>query len=542
MKILQLHLKLLLRTKWCWVFFPLFSYFAYGAIYDTLYNLSLSGYVTQTLIFFGAMFAYYNRIREKKEVGEYVSILPCFRVSQIWMILAESIYIVLLLSLMTGFMLVYGIYLGTEGWLLKEAMWYCVIYFWLPCLVALSFGDILGRGTPRKFHVLVIIVVGLLVGPAMRHFRYVMMIPLCGVKIAGKIIAAISLGQASICTTADPFYGFPIEQGRIYYQLFILGCLWSFYILRKRRRSWRSAVAIILTALMLILFLNSGRYVICDLMTEELSARENYDLFYYRDHKSFYHVGNSKIEGIKGKVKLRKNLLFEGELKLRANEKIKETSFILYHDLKIKRIEGKNIKRFQQDSDTVRVYFDKEIQKNEAYEIQLEYEGYSSPYYYSNEKDCFLPAFFAWLPCEGEGTCFKVKSLSMYLRNLGNINQTYDITVDSRYPYYFHDRTLISSNHIQHYREKGIEVISPVRLDQDRRKKLIQEYKRISRDKIRKIILVPRRNGGNKIYSNVYGNTYFSDCFYWLNNRSIFSRKDLKEEWEEAMQCAKKTP
>ena len=140
------------------MFFPLFSYFAYGAIYDSMYNLSLSGYVTQTLIFFGGMFAYYNRIREKREVGEYVSVLPYFRSSQMWMLLAEGIYVVLILLLMTGFVFIYGVYLGTEGWLLKEAMWYCVIYFWLPCLVALSFGDILGRGTPRKFHVLVIIV------------------------------------------------------------------------------------------------------------------------------------------------------------------------------------------------------------------------------------------------------------------------------------------------------------------------------------------------------------------------------------------------
>jgi uncharacterized membrane protein len=119
MKILQLHLKLLIRTKWCWLFFPLFCFFSYGAIYDSLYNLSLSGYVTQTLIFFGAMFAYYNHIRKKKEVGEYVSVLPYFRSSQMWMLLAEGIYVVLILLLMTGFVFIYGVYLGTEGWLFQ---------------------------------------------------------------------------------------------------------------------------------------------------------------------------------------------------------------------------------------------------------------------------------------------------------------------------------------------------------------------------------------------------------------------------------------
>ena len=542
MKILQLHLKLLIRTKWCWLFFPLFCFFSYGAIYDSLYNLSLSGYVTQTLIFFGAMFAYYNHIRKKKEVGEYVSVLPYFRTSQMWMILAESIYIVLLLLLMTGFVFVYGVYLGAEGWLLKEAMIYCFIYFWLPCFVSLSYGYIMGSGTPRKFHVLLIIGVGLLVGPVMRHFWYCILAVSCGTKIADKIIGAISIGQVSICTTADSFYGFQIEQGRIYYLLFIIGCLWSIYFLKKRRRGWQSAVAIIVTALMAILYLNSGRYVIYDQMSEELSARENYDLYFYMEHESFYHAGNSVIEGIEGNVKLRKNLFFEGRLKLRAKENIKDTSFILYHDLEVKNIEGENVKGFEQKADSVRVYFDKEIQKGEVYFIKIKYEGYSSPYFYSNEKGCFLPGYFAWLPFEGEGSCFKVKGWTLKLRNIVNENQNYDIKVDSRYPYYFKQGTLISNNHMKRYRENEVEVVSPVKLDQDRRKKLIQVNRCISKGRIKEIILVPNEGGTNRIYSTVYGRTYFADSFFWLHRNANLSKKYLKEEWEEAVQCAKEAP
>ena len=44
------------------------------------------------------------------------------------------------------------------------------------------------------------------------------------------------------------------------------------------------------------------------------------------------------------------------------------------------------------------------------------------------------------------------------------------------------------------------------------------------------------------MYSTVRGSTYFSDDFYWLHSNTSISKKYLKEEWEEAVQCAKEAP
>jgi hypothetical protein len=87
-----------------------------------------------------------------------------------------------------------------------------------------------------------------------------------------------------------------------------------------------------------------------------------------------------------------------------------------------------------------------------------------------------------------------------------------------------------------------VEVISPVKLDQDRRKKLIQMNRCISKGRIKEIILVPNEGGTNRIYSTVYGRTYFADSFFWLYRDTNLSKKYLKEEWEEAVQCAKEAP
>ncbi|SDW03699.1 hypothetical protein SAMN05216391_101167 [Lachnospiraceae bacterium KHCPX20] len=538
MKILQLHLKLLIRTKWCWLFFPLFCFFSYGAIYDSLYNLSLSGYVTQTLIFFGGMFAYYNRIREKREVGEYVSVLPYFRSSQMWMLLAEGIYVVLILLLMTGFVFIYGVYLGTEGWLLKEAVWYCFIYFWLPCFVSLSFGYILGSGEPRKFHVLVIIILGFLVGPVMRYFWYTLLMVLLGPHIAEKIITTISLGQSSISTGCDPFYGFQIECGRIFHLLSVLFFL-LFCCTLKKKSIRKKVVACTMFVLTVVLYLNSGRYVIHDLQSEEPSVKSNYDLDYYKEHKSFYHPGNSTVEKISGEVKLRKDLSFKGKIQLKANKAIKETSFILYHDLKVKCLSGRNVKAFEQKADTIRIFFDKEIQRNEVYSVEIEYEGYSSPYFYSNEKGCFLPGYFAWLPCTGEGSCFEADK--QYVRMLGVVDDIYNIRIDSRYPYYFHRGTLISNNHVRVYHVNGIQVISPVRIEKGKRERLIQAFLDFSNYNIDEIILMPQEQDNVSLPYVVCGSTYFADASDWIGN-VILSKKDLKEEWEEAVQCAKEAP
>ncbi len=543
MKILQLHLKLLFRTKWCWLFFPLFSYFAYGAIYDSMYNLALSGYVTQTLIFFGGMFAYYNRIREKKEVGEYVSILPYFRSSQMWALLAEGIYMVLILLLMTGFVFGYGMYLGTEEWLLKEAMWYCIIYFWLPCFVSLSFGYILGGGKPRKFHVLVIIVVGLLVGPVMRYLWYTLLMIFLGPDMAEKIIATISLGQSSISTGCDPFYGFQIERGRIFHLLGILFFLLFCYAI-KRKNKRQTIVACVMYVLMVVLCLKSGRYVIHDLQSEEPSVKSNYDWNYYQNHKVFYKSGNSKIEKISGNVKLGKGLMFRGAITLIANESLKETSFILYHDLKVRNINGKNIKSFKQKADTIEIYFDREIRKNEMYTIEIEYEGYSSPYFYTNEKGCFLPGYFAWLPCEGKGTCFesnnKYRTISK-ARMLGVLDDIYDIHVDSKYPYYFYKGTLISDKHFLVYHVDGVKVISPIRIEKRKRENLTQTFINFSNNNLKDIILSPPKQDSVSPRFMFCESTYFADASVWISN-TILSNKELEEEWEEAVQCAKEAP
>lgn len=537
MKILKLHLKLLFRNKAFWIFFPIMAYLAYGAVYDSIYNLALSGYLTQVLLFYGLMFGYFNRIKIRKETGEYVSILPFYNRSIIFSVIAEYIFSTIILIMVSGIIIIQGVYLGSEIWILREAVIYNFIYFWLPCYTSILCGHILGNGGEKKINVVIIILLALLVGPVLRHFWYSLMALTIGETIADKVIRFISIGQTNIGTSADIFYGFQIEKFRVFHIGVIVSVLILIDLCLRKRINIRRGILLLMSIILCFLgYVRSGIGVNNSLTSEEISTRSNAELAYYSNVDAVCKKTDLRIERITGDVFVCDKLRFDGKIIIQVLKDCSNADLVLYHNLKVKEIKGENIKDYSQNKDELTIVFDRVLKAEEKIELNIKYEGDTSPYFFANEKGCFLPEYYAWLPYSGKGTCFEWDGYNLQPRFLDRKDTKCDIRVNSKYPFFHNNGTLISMSHLNVYSEGEVTVVSPVALNKKVLKENCAEIQKVSKGAIKKIILVPTVVDEMSNLSRVCGDMFYSDYMFWVKDCEM--KEYLAEEYRRCCTCS----
>ena len=452
-------------------------------------SLSLTGYVTQALIFIGLIIGYHGGLRDRRQAGEYIFVLEHSFSGKVLSFAAELCFIALVQAALLIYVLLLGILSGQEIWFFREAFMYILLYYFLPMVFCDLIGNLFSFLGEKPVLYFVLIMIGLIIGPVGRILFESIVDIVFGDKAGLWLTDFINIGQIDIGRGMDLFYGLQIEMKRFFHMLMLIFMAVAFYLilglgLYKRRGVTHYCIPLLCITVGIIFLI---RYLAPGFVqTSEASynsfAIGFYDRMYYTGKSEERLDGSFRISKIEGEIDTRIFFSFDGRVSGKMLEDTDEIDFTLYHDLKVGSVSGEGVKGFSQKEDTVRIYFDREMESGGDIAFSLSYCGNSSPYFYSNERAVFLPAFFNYLPCPGKGYAMSADSGGTLLRPLPTYIENaveYDFCISSANDIYTNlERQengrftglscrgvdILSSNHIRKYDYPDFEIISCIKM------------------------------------------------------------------------------
>lgn len=126
-------------------------------------------------------------------------------------------------------------------------------------------------------------------------------------------------------------------------------------------------------------------------------------MYYAKYKKSMISNENSyRIQSFDIDMKCFRTLKVDLSIGVKALKPVKKLEMTMYRDLIITSIESEGkVLSFDQTGDLVTINLSEVLGKDDTIEIRLQYEGKTSPFFYANERAVMLPAYYAWIPREG---------------------------------------------------------------------------------------------------------------------------------------------
>jgi hypothetical protein len=576
--VLKNRLKIQFRIYGYYGLIPAVLFLLVGStVYRGELQLSLTGYVTQSLMLIGALVGYQGGQRDKKEAGEYVYICRYSYAGQVMSVLAEWCFLTFLNLILFVYIVIFGLVNHYEAWAFQDMSAYLLIYYLFPSLFSELIGRIFGLMERSVVHFFLMGILVLLFGPMGRNLLETLMDAVLGDRMGKNIVDFVNVGQIDIGLGMDLYYGLQIESRRMVHILFfiaILFCVWSVGILAKVKCRNFFQVILPLFSLVLCVLLGLQYRIPCYLATSENSdnayAVSYYDRLYYRDYETEEKEALFRIDRLVGTVDTRRILSFDGTLKGEILSDTSELSFRLYHDLKVKELAGDGVESYEQEGDVVHIFYRDEQKAGTPIDLTLSYEGTSSPYFYVNERAIFLPSYFNWLPCPGEGSAMRTTHGGEGMEELTPVptfmenDVFYDLTyLGSNTAYSNLDETesshftgtsrtgvyLLSNNHMRTYTFANGEIVSCVTLTDEFVEKA-GAYVSDSMSKLRKeqngedtgelrILLIPHHTFANTVsLEYAIGNTVYCDAKSWDTIQGWSSDDDIREDLESEISYA----
>jgi hypothetical protein len=412
-----LELILLKRNYFFWIislliflFIPLQSYFAIleenpgGA-------LTSSSYVVQCGIFIFLFFGKVIHHRERASISEELfNVLPSGYTAKIYAKLCTLIIIIIAFFVISTCLmnLMYFIF-STPFLIIRKSASYIFLYWAVPFLIAGLLGVILNSFIKTKLIYVILVLIGIVIGPLNISFLEVFM-SLLKIDLTSTL-DFINLGQTDPYAPFDPVYGFPLEIYRWLQKLLIFCVLVIILLMQisfKEYGKYFNKVGWFLIPpvfIMLICFyLNSQDNQVIYTSNEFNSVRK-YDLNYY---KQAPHINNKdenenalSIESYNIDIKSFRSLSVSVKIGIISLSNLDNIKFTLYHRLKVEKIldENNNSVGFKQDGDLLAINM--KLSQDERKTLQIKYSGVSSPYFYANEQAIMLPSYFPWIPLYG---------------------------------------------------------------------------------------------------------------------------------------------
>lgn len=530
-------------------------------------SLSLTGYATQTLIFIGLIMGYHGGLRDRKQAGEYVRILDHSYAAQILSIVAEICFILLIQLIIYLYIAIYGAYCHQEPWYFQETFLYLLLYYFLPMVLGDVIGHLISLLGEKPILYFLLILIGMFVGPMGRHFWEDVFSLSLGDAAGFRIVNFISIGQIDIGEGMDLYYGLQIENNRFAHILmfiFLLLSLWGFLQARRAQKICaKTFVFPILSAaagiVCVILYL-----VPCYLPSSESSdnalAIISYDRLYYSEKEGDEKEGLFRIDSLTGEIDTKRRFSFSGTITGEMLSDTDELAFRLYHDLHIRTLSGNGVIGYEQNDDTVYVFFDQKKNTGDPITLAISYQGTSSPYFYVNERAVFLPAYFNYLPCPGEGYAMRTENDGMMLYPVPVYMENevfYDLTIRGSHEIYTNLKEqeqnhycgtsntgvyILSNDHMRTYPYANGEIVSCIQMPEDFAKRaaaLLSDHVRALQEENGqqagtdyRIILVPYHTCANTVqFEYADSETIYADAETW-NVVKDYEKEAMEEVME----------
>ena len=410
--ILKNECKIVFRTKIFYVVLLPLMYFLYYSIFDGITSLTFSGYVVQILILVSMLIGYQNSVREEKEnCLELLSLAKNRYTACLCKLLATEFYLLFLNICLIMVVILFGSHLQTASWIMKEAVWYMVLYFGISSIIGGLIGFLVGVFGRYKISYLILLFLGVAIGPLGKEFLELFG-TLLHIPVFRNLAGIITVGQYDATQGFNYLYGFEIESKRFFHRvcyMLILFLVWQLVFWWKEHNCYNRTrkvfkSVIITVALLVVVFIQFKNpcYVQKTGHMED-SAQNLYDLLYYGEKESTNEAAEWKLNKVNIDVDTQKQLSVKGSFEGEMVEKTDTVHFTLYHDFKVNSIKmDTQALTFEQKDDVVTVSFGKALEKGEAFSLELSYDGLVSPYYFAGEKGVYLPAEYNWLPYPGQ--------------------------------------------------------------------------------------------------------------------------------------------
>ncbi len=344
------------------------------------------------------LFITYEFMRKSKEVN-----LDETLGKKIWII--EGNQLLVLVTLVLLYTLIFGIYVVVSYWILKMPMVYVaelvkmlLVNVFLLSIAAVGMGYLISRIKKRFVGYAIILVELFLTLPHTSQFLVASQneynIPIFSIR------DWLYLLPPDIMTLGDPLYGVPVEPYRIAVMcVWIILGIWLFFcVCWKYQKGLKVLVTLVALGGLAICgthIRDKGSVLLMDNHPESaVEADYNYYTGEEQETKADFQVTGYDMD-----LTFSREMSAIVKVSLQPKPSKTEYLFTLYHGYRVSKVEDANGEEmyFEQERDRVTVYNKNQV---DCSTISFTYEG-KNPTFYGNDTACFLPGFFPYYPKAG---------------------------------------------------------------------------------------------------------------------------------------------
>lgn len=415
---LKVEFILLRRNWWTWISLSIFIFYSVYLFYKTVSEfdpgraLENSEFIVMGGIFASIIFGF-SLVRHESvsNSDEVFYSLPNGYNSKIigksiFLILTDICIQLILLSLLFSFYYFYQVPFN----LYKLAVFYSVLYWNIPFLIAGIIGMTLGLKIRSRIVYPIIVLIWITMGP-LNYEVFKPIMALTNINLA-PILDILNLGQFNPRAPLDYVYGYELEIYRWIQRGIILVLVFVLFLLALTRKEIhtripKTTLSIIIFALAVLTYL----FVVLDGESQIRIANNHnsesmyvYDYTYYSNsEKTLPSQGSFTIQSYDIDLQSYQNLKVKVKVEINPTKETNQFLFTLYHRFKVNQVTlpDNQTLSFKQRGDHVEVTLLDKVKVNEQVTIIFDYEGKSSPFFFSNELAVMLPSYFPWLPING---------------------------------------------------------------------------------------------------------------------------------------------
>lgn len=413
----RLEILMMLKSKLTIIYIIGFLAYNYLGLYynneNIGYTLTRSAFVIEAGLFLFLILGFNTIQREEKyscdEVFSSISYGKVSKaISKILSIIFSSIVINALVF--TTYCIFYMPY-KLPAVFYMQGIAYITLYYIIPFIITGCIGMIIGLMVKGKLAYLLLIFSWVLVG-ATNIVIFLPIIRITRTKFDFTSVANFfNLAQTDGSAPFHVIYGLPLELTRWFQKGMVLSLLMTALILIILLKSSRGGAkeyilstiigGIIITSFF-ILYLKPSQVIYTN---EEEKSVMKYDWMYYSQHqKQLVPVENNFIiESYDIDLNIKGTMNVDVDVEFKALASIDKLTFSLYRDLKVSNasIDNKNLE-YKQEGDALTIFLPANIEETKSSRIHISYSGTTSPMFFANEQAVMLPAYYAWLPREGD--------------------------------------------------------------------------------------------------------------------------------------------
>ncbi len=319
-----------------------------------------------------------------------------------------------------------------------HALNYMILFWSLTFFISLLIGILLSSWIKNKLVYPMILIIWIIIGPVNTYFSG----DASPNSMLSNFLVWMNLGEPNPTALFNDLYGFETSNYHwnkktlfISFILLLLYCtFWFKKAFKKGKRRFLITITI-LSILIVGLGFNLGLERQPYISTPySSSSRDDTEYNYYSEVNK-----PESEENLNSQLKINQysiNLDVDRNVKVDTTFNIENLStsltdtlkFTLYHGFKVKEVViNKQSVSFKQKDDSLTLALKEPLHPKGKLNIQMTYEGLSSPLFFANERAIYLPYYFPWLPSLNTEPAFTITRKYGLVRQNHQWNQPADI-------------------------------------------------------------------------------------------------------------------